>query len=478
MYEKNENVILDIVDMTYDGLGVAKVDDIVFFVKGGVVGDKVEAIVTKNNKNRLIYAKVISIKEKSPYRVEPMCSEASRCGGCMLMPLSYEKQIELKVNNVKNCLKRIGKIDDKTIDDTFLGIESFDKAPVCYRNKIQVPFSIKNGKVIYGFYAFNTHYIVENDKCIVGFDGSDKILKDIRDFLQDEHISIYDEKTYDGYFRETIFRCGDNSGEISVTFVVGKTKNKNDKHSMDRLAEILSKKYDDIETITLNVNTKNNNVILGDKNFLLYGKGYIEDTLCDVKYHISPESFYQVNNIMTEKLYNIVLEFGDFSNNEEVLDMYCGIGTISLIVAKNVKKVLGIEVVDRAIQNAKENAKINSIKNADFITLDASKLRVSKDSEEYITELNDDFDTIIVDPPRKGLDIATIEYIKKASPKKIIYVSCDPSTLARDISRINGIEDLIVDNDVKYDIKKIKCVDMFPYTMHVETVVLMSRVDK
>ncbi|MCQ2609588.1 MAG: 23S rRNA (uracil(1939)-C(5))-methyltransferase RlmD [Lachnospiraceae bacterium] len=468
MYEKNDSIILDIVDMTYDGLGIAKIDQVVFFVKGGVVGDKVEAIVTKNNKDRLIYAKAISIIESSPYRVEPVCKDASRCGGCMLMSLSYEKQIELKVHNVKNCLKRIGKIDEKVVDDVFLGIESFDMSPARYRNKIQVPFSIKDGKVIYGFYAFNTHYIVENDKCIVGFDGADKILKDIRDFLQDNNISIYDEKTYDGYFREAILRCGDNSGEISVTLVVGKTKNKNDKHSMDRLSEVLSKKYSDIKTITLNVNTKNNNVILGDKNFLLYGKGYIEDELLGVKYHISPESFYQVNNKMTEKLYDTVIGFGDFDKEEKVLDMYCGIGTISLIVANNVKKVLGIEVVDRAVQNAKENASINDIKNAEFMTLDASKLKKSKDSDDYIDILDDIYDTIIVDPPRKGLDNATVEYIKKVAPKKVVYVSCDPSTLSRDLDILTH------DGDIRYTIKKIKCVDMFPYTMHVETVVLLN----
>lgn len=499
-YNKNEKIELDIIDMTKDGLGVAKVDSQVFFVKDAIVEDRVNAVITKVTTN-IIYAKALEVINKSKYRVESKCKVSNSCGGCQLLNLDYKKQIELKRNIAVNTISKIGKIDIDFLNKCYEGVLAMD-VPHRFRNKMQVPFATRDGQVIYGFYAGRTHHIVEFDHCLAGFKGSDAILNIIREAITKYNISVYDENTNEGAFREVLMRCGNVSNEISLTYII------NDKDYLENLE--LYKSFDNfvieelrtrvgVDTIrpncsgrhsvvqcrgelaspnnvgastasphklvtsTLNINTSNTNVLFGNKNVVLRGPGYIEDSIGDIKYHISPESFYQVNMKMTKRLYDKVLEYADFKVSESILDLYCGIGTISLYIAKKVKKVLGVEIVEKAVENAKSNAELNNISNANFICLDASKI-----TKESIS-INNDIDTVIVDPPRKGLDSATIDLIKELNPKKIIYVSCDPATLARDI-------DILCNVEKQYRVQKFANVDMFPHTMHIETVMSLIHV--
>lgn len=476
-FKKNEKINLSIVDMTIDGLGLAKHEGQVFFVKNAIIGDKVTAIITKiNNKNsNVIYAKVDKIIEESPHRVKAVCDTSDACGGCMLMSLDYSEQLKLKENMVKNNILRIAGIKKEEIDEKYEGIIGMD-APFHFRNKMQVPFAMKDGKVICGFYAARTHYIVENEMCPIGFDGSYEIISMIKKYLNDNldsesAITIYDENSGIGLFREVMLRMGNDGREISVTFIVNDKNVEKNIKKYDRLKNVLLEKFEKIKLITLNINTKKDNVLFGTKNILLYTDKknikniyYIEDILMNKKFHISPSSFYQINNVQTEKLYATAIDFiksYTLENNLHInnaVDLYSGIGTITLMLSDIVKKIVGIEIVLDAVENAKENAKINNIKNAGFICANADA-----DISDFIIEKN--IDLISVDPPRKGLDIKTIEFIKKKMPNIILYISCNSSTLARDIKELS----------TDYEISKIKCVDMFPHTMHVETVALLVR---
>lgn len=482
---KNQKIELDIIDITKEGLGVAKNNSQVFFVKNAVVGDRVNAIITKVSKN-VIYAKAQELIIKSKYRVDSKCKVANSCGGCQLLNLNYEKQLDFKKKNVLNVLNKIGKIDDTYLSKCYGGISPII-IPHRFRNKIQVPFAIRDGKVIYGFYAERTHHIVEFNYCLAGFKGSDEILNIICKAINKFNISVYDETINEGVFREVLLRCGNVSNEISLTYIINdKNYEKNlelyklfDKYiveefnrvehsqSLDRAGKSYLSNYK-LVTSTLNINTSNTNVLFGNTNIILRGSGHIEDRIGDVKYHISPESFYQVNREMTKVLYDKVLEYADFTGNEDVLDLYCGIGTISLYVAKYVKNILGIEIVERAVENANENAKINNITNAKFICKSASDLIAPASRMGEFHEPDNKYDVVIVDPPRRGLDEKVIDYIKSVRPQKIIYVSCDPATLARDIN-------IFANGDIKYILNKFSNVDMFPHTMHVETVALLTK---
>ena len=523
IFKKNETIELNIIDITKDGLGLAKVLGQVFFVKDGLVGDKVEAIITKVDKN-VIYAKTINIIEKSEYRVEPVCDIANACGGCQLLNLDYNKQIEIKKRYVLNCLNKIGKIENiidtnsdscKTLKDKNDEVVRYDGVIETdnyynYRNKMQVPFATKNGNIIYGFYAGRTHNIIEFDKCKVGFKGANEILRAIKLSLEKYNISIYDEKTHKGIFREVMLRKGNNSSDVSITYIINDIKyiknidlyKKFDNNIIEEFNKMdfeeSNIEYENegaisnpckcsLVTSTLNINTNSNNVIFGNKNVVLRGSGYIEDKIGEIIYHISPESFYQVNSFMTKKLYDTIIDFANFNREENVLDLYCGIGTISLYIAKHVKNVLGIEIVEKAIENAKENASLNNITNVNFLCKDLSSIGLSeqiasnflenykkcvdftsKTSEKVVLK-NESYDTIIVDPPRKGLDSKTIAFIKNINPKKIIYVSCDPATLSRDIK-------VLCNDDKFYRLEKIKNVDMFPHTMHIETIAKLTKI--
>lgn len=458
VYKKNDIIELEIVDMTKEGLGLAKDLGQVFFVKDGIVGDKVKVIVTKVSSN-IIYAKAIEIIDRSTYRVDATCKISNACGGCSLLNLNYDKELELKKTFVLNCLNRIGKFDTN-IDNLYEGILKMQN-PYSFRNKMQVPFALRNGEIIYGFYAGRTHYIIEFEECIVGFKGTKSILDSIKKALKKFNISIYDEQSGKGIFRQVLLRKGNVSNEISITYILNDNdykKNLGLYKDFDKYVVDNADNDNLLVTSTININLSNNNVIFGNKNIIIRGKGYIEDSISNIKYHISPESFYQVNSEMTKVLYDKVLEYAGFNGSERVLDLYCGIGTISLYIARYVKEVFGIEIVKSAVDNAKDNAKINGIDNAEFICLDADKIDASKENELK------NFDTVIVDPPRRGLDVATIDFIKKLRPKKVIYVSCDPATLSRDLDILCH-----ADNS-NYDLKRIVNVDMFPHTMHVETV--------
>ena len=460
---KNEIKKLHIIDFTNQGLGISKDNGLVYFVKNGIVGDYVNCIIVKETKN-IIYAKAIDIIQKSPYRVKSKCICAKSCGGCQLLEVRYDKQIEIKKNIVFNNLIKIGKIDKKTILDKFVGFEEIENK-YYFRNKIQIPFTKRKNKIIYGFYANNSHYIIENNNCLIGFKNSNKILDVIKKYLEITNFSIYDEKNKIGIFREVLLRSSNynkNLREISVTFIVNDNNYKKNLKTYKKFSNFLLKqKFEDcfIKTIILNINTTNSNVILGNENYILYGDGYIEDSILDVKYQISNNNFYQINMEMTKKLYKSIIDISDVNNQNKVLDLYCGIGTISLLFAKYSKFVLGIEIVDNSIKSALINKKQNQIKNADFLCIDIENM----DYDEF-KKYKNFFDIICVDPPRKGLNKNVIDKIVELNPKKIIYVSCDSATLARDINMFN---------EKNFSVKKIKLFDMFPHTLHVESIVLL-----
>ena len=482
--KKNDIVKLKIIDMNNDGLGVAKIDDIVFFVKNGLYGDLVLATITKITKN-IVYAKATEVLELSKYRNEKKCKVSNSCGGCQIIDLEYKKQIELKTNFVKNNLIKLAGITKEYLDKIFEGALLIDE-PFYYRNKVQIPLALKNEKLIYGFFAKRTHYIIENEGCFLSFAKSDDIINIICSSIIDVSKKlnmkmedlIYDEKEHQGKLRQILLRKSNYTKDLSITLVSNETNYRKNEHVYSEIKNSILekiKRVDDIvlKTITLNINNEKNNVILGKENIILYGDGYIEDELLGVKFHISPVSFYQVNNKMTKKLYETVVEFLDANGKETLLDLYCGIGTISCIVSKHVKKVFGIEIVKEAIDNANENVKINNINNVEFHVADIDGFLSLKEKNNDRDDLffnniqNEKVEIVIVDPPRKGLTVNTIEFIKKIAPKKIIYVSCDSATLSRDLKEFMRNKD--------YQVSKIKIVDMFPNTMHVETVVLMTR---
>ena len=488
MYKKNDKVELEIIDMTSEGLGLAKLEGQVFFVKDGVVGDKVLANITKVNKD-IIFAKTLNVLVESKFRVKSKCSISNSCGGCQLLNIDFNKQLELKKKNVLKNITRIGKFEESEfIYDELVYMDD----PCHFRNKMQIPFSKHNGEIIYGFYAGRTHHIVPFDWCMVGFIGAENILEAIKLGLKKYGISIYDEESHTGVFREVLLRCANNTNEVSITYILNDDKIENnlklykefDLFVIEEATKLLNnnnKYYNDdkvnrkesrrnalllkFATSTININTENNNVLFGNKNVIIRGGGYIEDFIGDVKYHISPESFYQINNQLTKRLYDKVVEYGQFDNSQTVLDLYCGIGTISLYVANRVKKVIGVEIVKKAIENANSNKALNQIDNADFVNMDLS---------ENFTELkkltsDTKIDAVIVDPPRKGLSDESIKFIKELFPTRLIYVSCESSTLSRDLNL------LCHEGENKYKLKKVSNFDMFAHTTHIETVCLLEK---
>ena len=400
------------------------------------------------------------------------------CGGCTLLNLDYDEEIKIKQNNFFKKLNNIAHLTDENINKIYKGFIKCDE-PLHYRNKIQLPLG---PGLISGFYKKGTHDIIETNTCPVSFEGADEIITHIKNCIADFPVSknkklIYDEKTNEGLFREIFLRSGNTSGEVCVTLIVN---DKDYKKNIDAYKTLANKIATTsvrancvsplIKTVTLNINTKANNVLFGNENIVLYGDGYIEDTILNTKFHISPQSFYQVNKFMTEKLYSTAIDFIKEENidlkNMNALDLYCGIGTISLIFAPLVKHITGIEIVDEAINNANENKKLNNIENADFIVKDAEKLTKEDFKEKY----NENIDLIIVDPPRKGLTENLIGTIKNLNPEYILYISCDQGTLCRDLNLFH-----MSTQSPSYTPQKITCVDMFPHTLHAETVVLLKK---
>ena len=477
-YSKNDIVTVKIEDIGTEGEGIGKLEGFTLFVKDAVMGDVVEARLVKVKKN-YAYARLEKVLTSSPLRVKPVCPYHKQCGGCQIQAMSYEAQLQFKENKVKNNLVRIGGFDQIFIESVMESVVGMEQ-PWHYRNKAQFPVGTdKDGRIITGFYAGRTHSIIANTDCALGVEENEPILQKVLAYMQNESISAYDETTGQGLVRHILIRKGFTSGEIMVCLVInGKNLPKE-----DRLVSTL-REIPGMTSIWLNYNTKNTNVIIGTEGRVLWGQNTITDVIhrrsieeinsgkdClrydskenapqGITFAISPLSFYQVNPIQTEKLYSLALEYAGLTGEETVWDLYCGIGTISLFMAQCAKEVHGVEIVPQAIEDARKNAERNHIENATFYVGKAEEVLPRLYEEEHIFA-----DVICVDPPRKGCDEACLNTIIKMAPKRIVYVSCDSATLARDLKYLceNG-----------YEIRKVRAVDQFGQTVHVETVVKLS----
>lgn len=459
---KNDIVTVEITDIGVSGEGIGHVDGYTLFIKDAVIGDVVEVKVMKAKKN-YGYARLMKVITPSEYRVEPKCAFARRCGGCQIQEMSYDRQLVFKNQKIRGNLERIGGFTKDQIDTVMQPVVGMEH-PFGYRNKAQFPFGTdKEGNPITGFYAGRTHDIIANTDCALGVEQNKEILEIILQYMRENKIKSYDEKTGKGLIRHALIRYGFKTKEIMVCLVVNGKKLPKAERLIEKLIQI-----EGMTSITISPNTRRDNVIMGDSYEILWGQGYITDYIGNVKYQISPLSFYQVNPVQTEKLYGLALEYADLKGDETVWDLYCGIGTISLFLAQKAKQVYGVEIVPQAIDDAKENAKINAIDNAEFFVGKAEEV-LPEYYAEYEREHNGETahaDVIVVDPPRKGCDETLLETIVKMQPEKVVYVSCDSATLARDLKYLcaNG-----------YEIKMCRGVDQFPQSVHVETVVLLSR---
>lgn len=450
MLSKNKEYIVDIVDIGQGGVGIGKYDGFTVFVDGGLIEDKIKVKITKSKKNYAV-GDIVEILEKSPFRVARKCSEALRqCGGCQIQELDYQKQLDIKTNEVKQVIARIGKLDDVVIHDT-LGMEN----PFRYRNKAQFPIQKKNDMPIIGFYKKKSHDLISTDECIIQHEVNDKIMKIIKTYIRAYNVSIYDEKTHKGLLRHLVTKVGFTTGEVMIVLVANGRKLPH----LNELASVLEENIPGFKTLVVNVNTQKTNVILGKENIVEYGDGIIRDYIGELVFEISPLSFFQVNPLQTEVLYNKALEYANLGENDTVFDIYCGIGTISLFLAQKAKKVYGIEIIEDAIKDAKRNAEINDMDNVEFY--------VGK-AEEVVPKMYREgkrANVVVVDPPRKGCDEKVLDTIVSMQPDRVVYVSCNPSTLARDLAYLN---------DRGYKCREIQPVDMFPHSVHVENVAILS----
>ena len=451
--KKDDLIDIIIEDIGSDGAGVGKADGFTLFVKDTIPGDRAKVKIMKMKK-RYGYARLMELITPSPDRVQPPCPVARQCGGCQIQAMAYEKQLAFKENKVKNNLQRIGGLNP----------DSFEMEPICgmeqpfgYRNKAQFPIGRdKNGKIVAGFYAGRTHSIIANTNCSLGVPQNEQILKKVISWMETCHIEPYDETNGQGLVRHVLIRFGFTTKEIMVCLVINGRKLPKSRELSASLNEIPG-----MTSITANINMERTNVILGKDLILISGKPYIEDYIGDIKYQISPLSFFQVNPVQTRNLYGKALEYAGLTGNETVWDLYCGIGTISLFLARKAQKVYGVEIVPEAIADARNNAKINGIKNAEFYVGKAEEVLPEKYRTEGIKA-----DVIVIDPPRKGCDEALLDTIVKMQPQRVVYVSCDSATLARDLKYMK---------ERGYEVEKGEAVDMFPMTVHVETVVLLSQ---
>ncbi len=448
--KKNEEYIVDIIDNGYEGEGIAKIDNFTIFIPGAIKGEKVKVVIVKVTSS-FAYGKILEILEKSTDRVADVdCSTYKRCGGCNLRHINYAKILELKKNTVQNLVNKTLK-EKIEVKDT-IGMDN----PFNYRNKAQYPVGLdKQGYPVIGVFANRTHEVIEIKECMIQNKESEKIAKYICEFAKENNISVYNEETRKGLLRHIVIKVGIKTNEIMCVLVLNGREINNE----DKLVKELTQKFQNIKTVVKNINMQNTNVILGKENINIYGDGYIYDKLGDYTFKISPLSFYQINPIQTEKLYNLALEKAKLTGKEILFDLYCGIGTIGIFMANNAKEVYGIEIVEQAIEDAKENCKINNITNAKYYAGDTEQLLTDLIEKQGIIP-----DVVVVDPPRKGLDRTTIENIKNINAKKVIYISCNPATLVRDLSYLED----------KYEIKEIQPVDMFPFTSHVENIAVLN----
>ena len=450
-FRKNDLVTLEIEDCGIDGEGIGKADGFTVFVKDAVIGDTVTAKIIKAKKN-YGYGRLMEVLKPSPYRVEPKCEFARQCGGCQLQALSYDQQLVFKTNKVKGHLERIGGFTDIPMEPIIGMDELFH-----YRNKAQFPVGRnKEGKIVTGFYAGRTHNIIENRDCALGVAENKEVLDRVIAHMEKYEIEPYNEATGKGLVRHVLIRYGYFTKEVMVCLILNGNKIPKEEQLVKFLCEIPG-----MTSITINVNKKHSNVILGEEIRLLWGQEYITDRIGGISYQISPLSFYQVNPMQTQKLYAKALEYADLHGEETVWDLYCGIGTISLFLAQKAKFVRGVEIVPAAIENAKENAKLNGLENTEFFVGKAEEVlpREYKKNGVYA-------DVIVVDPPRKGCDETLLETMVEMNPERIVYVSCDSATLARDLKYLC---------ERGYELRKVCPVDQFGMTVHVETVVLLSQ---
>ena len=447
--EKNKEYVVDIIDNGFQGEGIAKIDGLTIFIPNAIKGEKIKILIVKVLSSHA-FGKIIEIIKPSEHRVESDCTTYKRCGGCSLRHVDYKETLKMKQNAVQSLV-------NKTLH-TKIQVEETEgmERPYHYRNKAQYPVGLnKDGKPVMGVFANRTHEIIPIDTCYIQNEQTEKIAKYIFNYLINNNISFYNEKTQTGLIRHIVTKIGIKTNEIMCIIVV----NGNSFPKENELVAELTNQFQNIKSIIKNINTKNTNVILGKENINLYGNGYITDILGDYKFRISPLSFYQVNPVQAEKLYNLGVKYANITKNDIVFDLYCGIGTISLFMCKFAKKVYGVEIVEEAIVAAKENAKLNNVNNTEFIAGDVEKVLGDLiDNKKIIPDI------IMVDPPRRGLDNTSVGNIRKVKPKKLVYISCNPATLVRDLAKLEDI----------YEIKNIKPVDMFPYTSHVECVTVLK----
>ena len=449
--KKDDLIEVTIEDLSEEGTGIGKFEGMTFFIKDAVIGDRVRAKIMKMKKN-YGFARLMEVLTPSPDRVEPLCPVARQCGGCQIQAMSYEAQLAFKTRKVESNLKRIGKFEEIPME-SIIGMED----PFHYRNKAQFPFGKnRDGKIITGFYAGRTHSIIENTSCYLGKEVNEEILEKILAWMNAFHVEPYNEATGKGLMRHSLIRCGFRTGEIMVCLVINGRKIPGEEALVDSLKIIPG-----MTSISLNVNKEKTNVILGREVINLWGRPYIEDYIGEVKYQISPLSFFQVNPVQTERLYGKALEYAGLTGEETVWDLYCGIGTISLFLARKARKVYGVEIIPDAIEDARRNASLNGFTNTEFYVGKAEEVLPEKYEKEGIRA-----DVIVVDPPRKGCDETLLSTMVKMQPERIVYVSCDSATLARDLR-------YLCDNG--YELKRVCPADMFPQTVHVETVVLLSQ---
>ena len=448
--KKNDEYIVDIIDNGMDGEGIAKIDNFTVFVEGVIKGEQVKILIVKVLTSHA-YGKILEIIKKSENRVEPDCATYKRCGGCSLRHIEYEETLNMKKRKVENLVsKTFGKENNIKVENTIgMGI------PYNYRNKAQYPVGLdKTGEPIIGVYAQRTHEIIQMKECLIQNEEAEKIAFTIYKFVKEKNIPVYNEKTGEGLLRHIVIKVGIYTHEIMCILVVNGKKIPYE----TELVEMLVREYN-VKTVVKNINMKNTNVILGYENIVLHGDGYIYDLLGGYTFKISPMSFYQVNPVQAEVLYNIAIEKAELNKYDILFDLYCGIGTIGICASSYAKKVYGIEIVEQAIEDAKENARINNVENIEFFAGDVEKIFSNLMEKKQVYP-----DVIIVDPPRKGLDNNTINNILAVKPKKVVYISCNPATMVRDMKLLSE----------KYEVGDITPVDMFPFTSHVECVAVLQ----
>ena len=448
MLTKNQTYEATVTDYTSEGQGVAHIDGCAVFIPNSIAGEvyKIRIEVAKKN---WAAGKIVEIIEKSPHRCNRECPVAKLCGGCDFWHMDYAEETRLKAERVRTCLNRLGGENLEKVDIL--------AAPTCYgyRNKAQYPVSSKKGRAYAGFFKAGTHEVVENKRCLILPEETDAVKEAVMDYVNQYRITAYDETTHTGLLRHIYVRRGAVSGQILVCLVVNGRK-------LPRIEELLKRleRIEGFTTLVLSVNTKKGNAVLGDEFITLHGPGYIEDTLCGLNFRLSPRSFYQVNHAQAQRLYQAAIAQAEISKNDTVLDLYCGVGTITLCMASAAGRVIGVEVIPQAVEDARDNAKRNGIENAEFFCGDAGQAALELEKQGIKA------DVVVVDPPRKGLNADTIEALARFAPRRIVYVSCDPATLARDVALLK---------ERGYVLKNALAADLFPKTAHVESIVTMIR---